>query len=80
MRTVRSKRPDAALKLMVFLSGDTAQSMYAAVNYEYPVKPGVAIDPEVASWGTLKPDTTPLQAIADLSPKAAAIYHRVGLP
>jgi iron(III) transport system substrate-binding protein len=78
--TKASKRPDAALKLMVFLSGDTAQSMYAAVNYEYPVNPGVAIDPEVASWGTLKPDSTPLQAIADLSPKAAAIYHRVGLP
>jgi iron(III) transport system substrate-binding protein len=78
--TKASKRADAALKLMHFLSGDTAQHMYAAVNYEYPVKPGVAIDPEVASWGTLKPDPTPLQTIADLSPKAAQIFHRVKLP
>ena len=26
---------------MEFLSGDKAQSMYAEVNYEYPVKNGV---------------------------------------
>ena len=48
---------DNALKLMEFLAGDTAQSMYAEVNYEYPVKPGVKPSELVASWGEFKADT-----------------------
>ena len=78
--TKAAKHADAALRLMEFLSGEEAQRMYAALNYEYPVKPGVPIDPEVATWGALKPDGVSLQTIADLSPKAVAIFHRVQLP
>ncbi|GAL06528.1 ferric iron ABC transporter iron-binding protein [Photobacterium aphoticum] len=40
-----------AQKLMEFLTGTTAQQMYAEVNYEYPVKPGVKRSDLVASWG-----------------------------
>ncbi|PIE46416.1 MAG: ABC transporter substrate-binding protein [Gammaproteobacteria bacterium] len=32
---------DEAMKLINFLTGDTAQKMYAEVNFEYPVKKGV---------------------------------------
>tara|TARA_R110002167_G_scaffold82073_2_gene224170 strand:+ start:491 stop:1519 length:1029 start_codon:yes stop_codon:yes gene_type:complete len=78
--TKSSKHRAAALKLMEFLSDNEAQRMYAAVNYEYPVKPGVPVDPEVASWGTLKPDTLPLQTIAENSPKAVMLFQQVGLP
>ena len=56
---------DNAIKLMEFLSGDTAQHMYAEVNYEYPVKADVAPSELVASWGTFKADKLPLETIAN---------------
>jgi iron(III) transport system substrate-binding protein len=78
--TKSSKNADATRRLMEFLSGEVAQSMYAAVNYEYPVNPNVPTDPEVASWGELKADKVSLQKIADLSPRAIEIFHEVGIP
>ncbi|EMK2348931.1 Fe(3+) ABC transporter substrate-binding protein [Vibrio fluvialis] len=56
---------DNAVKLMEFLTGETAQHMYAEVNYEYPVKPGVERSKLVASWGEFKSDSLPLEKIAD---------------
>ncbi len=53
-----------ALKLMEFLSNDTAQTMYAEINFEYPVKPGVEPSELVGSWGQFKADTLPLDEIA----------------
>ncbi len=53
-----------ALKLMEFLSSDKAQSMYAEINFEYPVKQGVKRSELVASWGDFKADTLSLDEIA----------------
>ncbi|RJG38288.1 Fe(3+) ABC transporter substrate-binding protein [Motilimonas pumila] len=53
-----------AVKLMEFLSDDVAQQMYAEVNYEYPVKQGVAVSKLVSSWGEFKSDTVALADIA----------------
>lgn len=78
--TRSAKHRDAALKLMEFLSGAEAQAMYAAINYEYPVKQGVPVDPEVASWGALKADILGLGRIAELSPLAAKLFQQSGLP
>ena len=60
-----------ALKFMEWLSGDTAQQIYAGTNYEFPVKPGVERSELVKSWGDFTPDTTPLSDIA--STRAAAL-------
>ena len=78
--TKASKNRTQAVALMEFLSGDKAQAMYAALNYEYPVKPGAAVDSEVMSWGRFKADSVSLQRIADLSPLAATLFQRSGLP
>ena len=59
-----------AVKLMEYLSADTAQQMYAEVNYEYPVKEGVQPSKLVASWGGFNADQLPLADIA-LQHKAA---------
>ena len=67
-----------ALKLAEWLVGDTAQHMYADVNYEYPVRPGIAINPTIAGYGTLKADTLPLSKIADHKRKAADLVDKVG--
>jgi iron(III) transport system substrate-binding protein len=68
---------DNALKLMEFLTGDVAQGMYAEVNYEYPVKPGVKRSELVASWGDFKADTLSLDAIADNHTKAIKLLDEV---
>ena len=52
------------VKLIEWLAGDTAQKIYADMNYEYPLRAGVAIDPTIAGYGKLNPDTTPFSKIA----------------
>ncbi len=70
--------PDAARKLMAYLSSDNAQQIYGKANFEYPLKPGVQADPLVASWGTLNPDTLPLATIAKLRKSASEMVDRIG--
>ncbi len=67
-----------AVKLMEFLSGDEAQKIYAEVNYEYPVKPGVEWSDYVKSWGTFKADELPLSEIARLRTDAVRMIDEVG--
>ena len=69
--------PDAALKLIEFLSGDEAQELYAEANYEYPVKPGVPVSDLVKSWGEPKPDDTTLDAIAKNRKRASELVDEV---
>jgi iron(III) transport system substrate-binding protein len=67
-----------AMKLIEWLVGETAQHMYADMNYEYPMRPGVAINPTIAAYGTLKPDTLPLATIAEKKKAAANAVDKVG--
>ena len=60
-----AKNRDNAVALLEFLAGDTAQNMYATVNFEFPVKAGIKTDPLVESWGPFKSDTLSLQEIAN---------------
>ncbi|WP_336080738.1 Fe(3+) ABC transporter substrate-binding protein [Thalassospira sp. CH_XMU1448-2] len=69
---------DNAVKLMEFLTGDVAQKIYAEVNYEYPVKPGVEWAENVKSWGTFKADKLPLADIARLNPNAIKMVDTIG--
>jgi iron(III) transport system substrate-binding protein len=66
-----------ALKFMEWLSGDTAQKIYAETNYEFPVKAGVAKSDLVASWGAFTADTTPLADIAKARAAALKIMETV---
>ena len=66
-----------AQKLMEFLSGEPAQRIYGASNFEYPVKPGVEPDARTASWGTLKADTLPLADIANNRKTASELVDEV---
>jgi iron(III) transport system substrate-binding protein len=67
-----------AMKLIEWLVGETAQHMYADMNYEYPMRPGVVINPTIAAYGTLKPDTLPLSSIAEKKKAAANAVDKVG--
>ncbi len=68
---------DNALKFMEWLSGDTAQKIYAETNYEFPVKDGVERSALVTSWGDFAPDTTPLADIAAARAAALKIMETV---
>lgn len=75
--TAASAHPENAQKLMEFLTGDVAQSLYAKANFEYPLNPDVAPDALVASWGAFTPDPTPLTDIARLRGAALRLVERV---
>lgn len=70
---------DAAIKLMEFLAGDTAQKVYAAQVYEYPVKAGVSASEFVAGLGTLKADGLALTELAANRKAASEMVDRTGL-
>lgn len=67
-----------AVKLLEYLVSDDAQKLYGEANYEYPVKPGAAIDPIVASFGELKLDTAPLTKIVTHRKEASELVDKVG--
>ena len=67
-----------AIKLIEWLVGEHAQHIYADLNYEYPVRPGIAINPTIAGYGTLKADPIPLSKIADHKKAAANLVDKVG--
>lgn len=76
--TKSAKNRDAAVKLIEFLSGDTAQRIYAEMNHEYPVKSGVAISGLVRSWGDFKADKLDMETVAKLRPAASKLVDTVG--
>jgi iron(III) transport system substrate-binding protein len=67
-----------AMKLIEWLLGDTAQKMYADSVYEYPLKAGVAINPAIASFGTLKADPLPIVKIGQNKKAASTLVDKVG--
>ena len=75
--TKAAPNKDAALKLMEWLSSDTAQAIYAEANYEFPVKPGVARSAVVEGWGTFTPDTLPLADVAAQRPAALKVMEEI---
>ncbi len=67
-----------ALELIEWLVGDTAQHMYADLNYEYPVRAGIAVNPTIAAYGELTADPLPIADIAANKKKAATLVDKVG--
>jgi len=75
--TKAAPNKDAALRLMEWLSSDTAQAIYAETNYEFPVKPGVARSAVVQGWGDFTPDTLPLADVAAQRPAALQLMEEI---
>jgi iron(III) transport system substrate-binding protein len=67
-----------AIKLMEWLVGENAQHLYADINYEYPLLSEVKVNPTIAAYGTLKPDSLPLAEIAKHKKAAANLVDKVG--
>lgn len=75
--TQSAKHLEDAVAFIEFLASDNAQRLFAAENFEYPLKEGIALDPLVASWGTFKADDRNLAEIVALHSEAARMMDRV---
>jgi iron(III) transport system substrate-binding protein len=69
---------DNAMKLIEWLAGEKAQHMHADLNYEYPVRSAIAINPTIAGYGKLNPDPMPISKIAENKKAAANLVDKVG--
>ena len=73
-----AKNRDNAVALLEFLASDTAQNMYATVNFEFPVKTGIKTHELVESWGSFRADTLSLEDIARHRTAATKLVDKVG--
>jgi iron(III) transport system substrate-binding protein len=67
-----------AIRFIDYLASNEAQAKFAQANYEYPVKPGVAIAPILESWGTFKADELPLENLGTFNAAAVKVFDRAG--
>lgn len=75
--TKSAKHLKEAVAFIEFLASNNAQRIFAAENFEYPLKEGIALDPLVASWGTFKADDRNMGEIVALHSEAARMMDRV---
>ncbi len=73
-----SKNKAQAVAFLEWLSTESAQQIFADVNMEYPVNPGVSINPTVADWGTFKHNEINLANAGENQAAAIRLMDRVG--
>ena len=76
--TKASKNRENAIKLLEFLVSDEAQTWYAEINYEYPVKAGVDRSVAVNGYGDFKADTVILSTLGENNALAVKLMDRAG--
>ncbi|MDO6483778.1 Fe(3+) ABC transporter substrate-binding protein [Shimia thalassica] len=69
--------PEAALKMMEFLTSPKAQEVYAKANFEYPIAPGSEADALVQSWGDFTADDVNLMTLAEKRSMALKLTEEV---
>jgi iron(III) transport system substrate-binding protein len=67
-----------AIRLMEWLAGDKAQALYADMNFEYPIRTEIPVNPTVAGFGPLKADPMPIAKIGENKKAASILVDRVG--
>ena len=75
--TKSAPNTEDALALMEYLTSEAAQTMYAEINFEYPLLETAAPSELVQSWGEFVPDSMPLVDIAKMRGTALKIVDRV---
>jgi iron(III) transport system substrate-binding protein len=76
--TRHAPNPANARRLLEFLVSEEAQLRFAVENFEYPVRPGVALSPTLEGWGTFKADALPLNRLGELNNEAVRVFDRAG--
>lgn len=76
--TKHAPHPEAAKKLVEWMTGSEAQSIFADSNMEFPANPSVKPSAEVAAWGDFKADTIPVEVAGERQAEAIKMMDRVG--
>jgi iron(III) transport system substrate-binding protein len=76
--TRHSKHPEAATRLLEWLSSPRAQAIFTELDFEYPANPAVPPSPAVAAWGTFKSDTINVAKAGELQRAAVMLMDRAG--
>lgn len=69
---------DSAVKLIEYMLGEKAQTLYADGNFEFPVNAAVKESEAVKLLGAVTPDSTPLEKVAANRKAAADLVDKVG--
>ena len=65
-----------AIKLMEFLTSESAQKTYTNTSYEYPANPNVEPNEIVKKWGSFKKDVLDLNQLGVFRNKAIEIFDK----
>ena len=76
--TAHAPNPEGARKLVEWMTGDKAQAIFAGANKEFPANPNAPVSDEVASWGSFKADTIPVEVAGKRQAEAIRLMDRVG--
>lgn len=76
--TKHAPHPEAAKKLVEWMTTPEAQSIFAGVNMEFPANPEVKSSAEVAAWGDFKADTIPVEVAGKRQAEAIMLMDRAG--
>jgi iron(III) transport system substrate-binding protein len=76
--TKAAKNKDNAIKLMEYMTQNDAQTWYAEVNGEYPIKEGVEASDLLKSWGDFKADELNLAELGKNNAAALKMMDKAG--
>ena len=76
--TRHTKNEARAVKLIEFLSSESAQKIYADQDLEYPVNPRVKPDSIIKAWGEFKPNLINVAKAGELQAAATRLMDRAG--
>ena len=74
--TKHAPHPEAARKLVEWMTTPEAQSIFADINMEFPANPDVKPSAEVAAWGDFKADTIPVEVAGRRQAEAIMLMDR----
>ncbi|MEO5354458.1 MAG: extracellular solute-binding protein [Magnetococcus sp. XQGC-1] len=76
--TRHAKHPEAALRLLEWLSTPEAQQLFAELNMEYPANPAVPAHATVAAWGNFKSEELHISLAGKHQADAVRLMDRAG--
>ncbi|WJD70118.1 extracellular solute-binding protein [Pseudomonas asiatica] len=76
--TKHAPHPEAAKKLVEWMTGEEAQKLFADINQEFPANPEVKPSEEVAAWGSFKADSIPVEIAGKRQAEAIRLMDRAG--
>jgi len=76
--TKHAPHPEAAQKLLEWMTSAPVQNLFADANQEFPVNPAVKPSAEVSAWGAFKADDIPVEVAGKRQAEAIMLMDRAG--